>query len=87
MNMLHALWMDRIDFTRCSIHDDEEFHKLQKAQCRRIDNFMETLSREQRKAVLEIEREENALRAMIEEGVFIQSFKWGARMMHELLET
>lgn len=84
MSMLHDLWMDGVDFTRCPVHDNEEFHKLQKAQCRRIDGFMETLSKEQRKAVLEIEREENALRAMIEEGVFIQSFKWGAKLMVEI---
>ncbi len=85
MSMLHDLWMDSTDFTRCPVHDDDEFRKLQKVQCRRIDGFMETLSKEQRKAVLEIEREENALRAMIEEGVFIQSFKWGARLMMEIL--
>ena len=85
MNMLHDLWMDHIDFTRCPILDDEEFHKLQKAQCRRVDGFMETLTDEQRKAVLEIEREENVLRVMIEESVFVQSFKWGARLMLEIL--
>ena len=85
MSMLHALWMDGIDFTRCPIHDEEEFHRLSKIQSKRIDSFMETLTEEQRKAVLELEREENALRAMIEESTFIQSFKWGARMMLELL--
>ena len=85
MSMLHALWMDGIDFTRCPIHDDEEFHKLSKIQCKRIDRLMETLTTEQRKMVLEIEREENALRAMIEESTFVQSFKWGARMMLEVL--
>ena len=85
MSMLHALWMDGIDFTRCPIHDEEEFHRLSKVQSKRIDSFMETLTEEQRKAVLELEREENALRAMVEESTFIQSFKWGARMMLELL--
>ena len=85
MSMLHALWMDGIDFTRCPIHDEEEFHRLSKIQSKRIDSFMETLTEEQRKAVLELEREENALRAMVEESTFIQSFKWGARMMLELL--
>jgi len=85
MSMLKALWMDGIDFTRCPIYDEEEYNKLQKIQSRRIDSFMETLTKEQRKAVLEIEREENALRAMIEESTFIQSFKWGAKMMLELL--
>ena len=85
MSMLHALWMDGIDFTRCPIHDEEEFRRLSKIQGKRIDSFMETLTEEQRKAVLELEREENALRAMIEESTFIQSFKWGARMMLELL--
>ena len=85
MSMLHALWMDGIDFTRCPIHDEQEFHRLSKIQSKRIDSFMETLTEEQRKAVLELEREENALRAMIEESTFIQSFKWGARMMLELL--
>ena len=85
MSMLHALWMDGIDFTRCPIHDEEEFHRLSKIQSKRIDSFMETLTEEQRKAVLELEREENALRAMVEESTFIQSFKWGARMMLEVL--
>ena len=85
MSMLHALWMDGIDFTRCPIHDEEEFHRLSKIQSKRIDSFMETLTEEQRKAVLELEREENAMRAMVEESTFIQSFKWGARMMLELL--
>ena len=85
MSMLHALWMDGIDFTRCPIHDEEEFHRLSKIQSKRIDSFMETLTEEQRKAVLELEREENALRAMIEESTFVQSFKWGARMMLEVL--
>ena len=85
MSILHALWMDSIDFTRSPILDDEEFHKLQKAQCRRVDRFVETLSAEQKKAALEIEREENALRAMIEESVFVQSFKWGAQLMLEIL--
>ena len=85
MSMLHALWMDGIDFTRCPIHDEEEFHRLSKIQSKRIDSFMETLTKEQRKAVLEIEREENALRAMIEESTFVQSFKWGARLMLEVL--
>ena len=85
MSMLHALWMDGIDFTRCPIHDEEEFHRLSKIQSKRIDSFMETLTEEQRKAVLELEREENALRAMIEESTFIQSFKWGARMILEVL--
>lgn len=85
MSMLHALWMDGIDFTRCPIHDEEEFNRLSKIQSKRIDSFMETLTKEQRKAVLEIEREENALRAMIEESTFVQSFKWGARLMLEVL--
>ena len=85
MSMLHALWMDGIDFTRCPIHDEEEFRRLSKIQSKRIDSFMETLTEEQRKAVLELEREENALRAMVEESTFIQSFKWGARMMLEVL--
>ena len=85
MSMLHALWMDGIDFTRCPIHDEEEFHRLSKVQSKRIDSFMETLTEEQRKAVLELEREENVLRAMVEESTFIQSFKWGARMMLEVL--
>ena len=85
MSLLHALWMDGIDFTRCPILDDEEFHRLQKAQCRRVDRFVETLTAEQQKAALEIEREENALRAMIEESVFVQSFKWGAQLMLEIL--
>ena len=85
MNMLHALWMDGIDFTRCPIHDDEEFQKLQRKQCDRIDRFVDTLTREQVKALLEIEREENALRAQIEESTFVQSFKWGAQLMLEIL--
>ena len=85
MNMLHALWMDGIDFTRCPIHDDEEFRKLQQKQCDRIDRFVDTLTREQVKVLLEIEREENALRAQIEESTFVQSFKWGARLMLEIL--
>ena len=85
MNMLHALWMDGIDFTRCPIHDDEEFHRQQRKQCDRIDRFIDTLTREQVKALLEIEREENALRAQIEESTFVQSFKWGALLMLELL--
>ena len=85
MSMLNDLWMDGIDFTRCPIYDDDEFNKLQKIQSKRIDRFMETLTKEQVKTVLEIEREENALRAMIEESTFVQSFKWGAKMMLELL--
>jgi len=85
MNMLHALWMDGIDFTRCPIHDDEEFRKLQRKQCDPIDRFVDTLTREQVKVLLEIEREENALRAQIEESTFVQSFKWGARLMLEIL--
>ena len=85
MNMLHALWMDGIDFTRCPIHDDEEFQKLQRKQCDHIDRFVDTLTREQVKALLEIEREENALRAQIEESTFVQSFKWGAQLMLEIL--
>ena len=83
--MVRDLWRDSIDFTRSPILDDEEFHKLQKAQCRRVDRFVETLTKEQQKAALEIEREENALRAMIEESVFSQSFKWGAQLMLEIL--
>ena len=85
MSMLNDLWMDGIDFTRCPIYDDDEFNKLQKIQSKRIDRFMETLTKEQVKTVLEIEREENVLRAMIEESTFVQSFKWGAKMMLELL--
>ena len=85
MSMLHALWMDGIDFTRCPILEDEEFRRLSKIQCKRVDRLMETLTTEQRKMVLEIEREENALRAMIEESTFVQSFKWGARLMLEVL--
>ena len=85
MNLLHALWMDGIDFTRCPIYDDEEFQKLQRKQCDRIDRFVDTLTREQVKALLEIEREENALRAQIEESTFVQSFKWGAKLMLEIL--
>jgi len=46
---------------------------------------METLTPDQKKMVLEIEREENALHAMIEQSTFVQSFKWGAKMMLELL--
>ena len=85
MSMLNDLWMDGIDFTRCPIYDDEEFHKLQRIQSKRIDRLMETLTHDQKKMVLEIEREENALHAMIEQSTLVQSFKWGARMMLELL--
>ena len=85
MSLLHELWMDSIDFTRSPILNDDEFHKLQKAQCRRVDRFVETLNTEQKKAALEIEREENALHAMVEESVFVQSFKWGAQLMLEIL--
>ena len=80
MSMLNDLWMDGTDFTRCPIYDDEEFNKLQRIQSKRIDRLMETLTPDQKKMVLEIEREENALHAMI-----VQSFKWGAKMMLELL--
>ena len=87
MNMLNDLWMDGIDFTRCPIYDDEEFHKLQKMQSKRLDRLMETLSDEQRRMVLEIEREENALHAMIEQSTFVRSFKLGARLILEILQN
>lgn len=77
---------DDYEYVTCIMDgQNEEFDKLQKVQCRRVDCFMESLTKEQRKAVLEIEREENVLRAMLDESMFVQSFKWGAQLMLEIL--
>ena len=85
MSILHALWIDGIDFTRCQILEDKEFRKQQIKQSKRIEQFINTLSEEQIAALMKIEEEENTLRAQLEESTFIQSFKWGAQMMLEIL--
>ena len=46
---------------------------------------MATLTKEQRRTVLEIEREENELRFLEEQSKFVEAFKLGARLMLELL--
>lgn len=85
MSVLEELWNEGIDFDRCPIRNDKDYQEQQRIQSERAERFMATLTREQKKAVMELEREENKLRFLEEQSKFVVNFKLGARMMLEVL--
>ena len=85
MSVLAELWNEGIDFDRCPIRNDKDYQAQQRMQAERADRFMTTLTKEQRKTVLEIEQEENELRFLEEQSKFVEAFKLGARLMLEIL--
>ena len=74
MNILEALYAEGIDFDRCPIRENLEYQKMQKTQSERAERFMSTLTREQIKAMIELEREENKLRFLEEQSNFVVNF-------------
>ena len=84
MSVLAELWNEGIDFDRCPIREDREYQERQRIQSERAERFMATLTKEQRRTVLEIEREENELRFLEEQSKFVEAFKLGARLMLEI---
>ena len=85
MSVLAELWNEGIDFDRCPIREDKVYQEQQRIQSERTRRFMAALTQEQRRAVLEIEREENELRFLEEQSKFVEAFKLGARLMLEII--
>ena len=85
MSVLAALYEEGIDFDRCPIRENKEYRKQQEIQSERANAFMATLTKEQIKAVLQLEREENKLRFLEEQSRFVEAFKLGARIVLEIL--
>ena len=84
MSVLKALYEEGIDFDRCPIYENKKYQNQQRIQSERADAFMATLNKEQIKAVIQLEREENRLRFLEEQSKFVEAFKLGARMMLEI---
>lgn len=83
MNVLEEIWAGGLESE--SSPCDPKYRKGQNAQNKCVDKFMETLTKEQRQMVQELEIGEMTLRAREDEALFIYSFRQGAMMMLDIL--
>lgn len=83
MNMLNQLWRGTFN-PECPTLPPETKER-QMEHSKRAEEFMKTLTKEQRKMVFNLEVEENALRELQIEALFLNSFRQGALLMLDIL--
>ena len=83
MSILKQLWLGTFN-PECPPLSPE-YSERQDAYSKHADEFLNTLTKEQRKMVLKLEAEQNAIRELEEELLFENSFRYGARLILELL--
>ena len=83
MSILNQLWNGTFNPECPALPPETE--ERQRAHSKRAEEFMRSLTKEQRKMVFSLELEENALRELQLEALFLNSFRQGALLMPDIL--
>ena len=83
MSILKQLWSGTFN-PECPPLSSEHSEQ-QDTYSKHVDEFFSTLTEEQRKMVLKLEVEQNAIKGLEEELLFEKSFRQGAMLVLELL--
>lgn len=83
MSILNQLWQGTFN-PECPALPLETKER-QMEHSKHAEEFMKTLNKEQRKMVFNLEVEENALRELQIEALFLNSFRQGALLMLDIL--
>ena len=85
MSILNQLWNGTFNPECPALPPETE--ERQRVHSTRAEEFMRTLTKEQRKMVFSLEVEENALRELQFEALFLNSFRQGALLMLDILRN
>lgn len=85
MTIIEAIYSEFVDYAHRSKKQQEEYQPLAEAYCNALDEYMITLTPEQKAAVIKLESQRNLLAAMDEELMFCYGFRVGAQLILDIL--
>lgn len=87
MTILEHIFSEFVDYAHRPKQEQSEYNELLNVFSHTADQFLSTLSAEQRSTAMQLEAQRNLIAAMDEEFMFCYGFRIGAKLFLELLHT